>query len=502
MMRQVVRWKKKNRIRSIQRDQTNAPQINQLSDDLEENISYVQQALGKTSDLNFRTFSSERKIAIFHISGITNTDTINEHIIERLNEGSIQQIEDIKQIITVNNVFEEKVREKIIDALVKGKTVIFLESSPIAIVAETKQIETRGIEESSAQAVIRGPKESFTESFEKNMGLLRSRIQSPQLRLKTMTVGEVTQTNVGVAYIENIVNEKVLKEVIERISSIKVDAILDSSYIETYIKDDDRTLFPLIKDSERPDSVAAELLEGKVAIIVDGTPFVLIAPGVFIQFFQSAEDYYQYPYISSFLRILRIGSFFVSLLAPALYIAILAHHEGLIPTTLLISILAQRDGVPFPIVIEALVMEIIFEVLREAGIRMPRTVGSALSIVGALIIGQAAVEAGFVAASTVIVVSITAISSFSIPYYSMSIVTRLLRFVFIICSSFIGIYGIVIAFIIILLHMCDLRSFGMPYLSPFAPVRKNDLKDAVFRPSLRSLKKRPYPANKRNRIRA
>jgi spore germination protein KA len=493
--RKMVYKKKRNQT------STNTKSLSPISDDFQENILYVQNALGNSSDLNYRTLNKTKNLVIFYIDGITNTDMINEHIIEQLNESSFQDIEDIKQIITVNNVSEEQDREKIIDGLVKGKTAIFLEGSSTAIVVETKYIETRAIEDSTTQAVMRGPKESFSESIQKNTALLRSRIKSPQLRIKIITVGEVTQTKIGVAYVENIVNKEVLNEVIERISSIKIDAILGSSYIEAYIIDEDRTVFPLIQDSERPDTVAAELLEGRLAIIVDGTPFVLIAPAVFIQFFQSAEDYYQNQYISTFIRMIRFGSFFVTLLAPAIYIALLAHHQGLVPTTLLISILAQRDGVPFPIVIEALLMEIVFEVLREAGIRMPRTLGPALSIVGALIIGQAAVEAGFVAASTVIIVSITAISSFAIPYYTMSIVTRLLKFAFIIFSSFLGIYGIVIMFIFILLHMCGLRSFGMPYLSPLAPFRNSELKDSVIRFSLRSLVKRPFPANKRNRIR-
>ncbi|MGM0834828.1 MAG: spore germination protein [Bacillota bacterium] len=490
---------KRNRLRAP-KNQYN-PNKTPLSCHLQENISNVKNAFGKSSDLNLRTVNGTKKAAIFFISGITNTDLINEHIIERINESSLLDIEELKNIISVNNISESGNQSEIVNELVKGNTVILLDGFPTAIVADTKQIETRSIEESSTQAVIRGPKESFSESYEKNTALLRGRIQSPQLRIESMEVGEVTQTKIGVAYVENIVNKGVLQEVMERISSIKVDAILDSSYIDTFIKDNDRTVFPLIQDTERPDTVAAALLEGKVAIFVDGTPFVLIAPAVFNQFFQSAEDYYQNQYISSFLRIIRFGSFFVSLLAPAIYIALVAHHEGLVPTTLLVSILAQREGVPFPIVIEALMMEIIFEVLREAGIRMPRTVGSALSIVGALIIGQAAVEAGFVAASTVIVVSLTAISSFSIPYYSMSTVSRLLRFIFLIFSSFIGIYGILIAFIIILLHMCSLRSFGMPYLTPFAPIRKDDLQDSVVRKSLRSFVKRPYLANSRNRVR-
>ncbi|WP_421383560.1 spore germination protein [Bacillus salacetis] len=482
-------------------NQDNPPQ-SPLSDDLETNITAIMDGFGQSSDLQYRRLDHNKKIIIFYINGITNTDIINKHIVEPLQETNIEEPEDIQDAVSVNNLQIEKDLKNILSSLAQGQTAILADHCPAAFVAQTRQVESRPIQENSTQAVIRGPKDSFSESIEKNIALLRSRIQSPSLRFKEMTVGEVSQTKVSIAYIENIVNQEVLSEAIERISAIKIDAILESSYIEAYIKENDLTLFPTIKDSERPDSVAAEILEGSVAIFVDGTPFILLAPTSFIQFFQSAEDYYQSQYIASFLRVIRLGAFFISMLAPSLYIAILSHHQGLLPTPFLISIVAQREGLPFPVVFEALLMELIFEVLREAGIRMPKAVGSALSIVGALIIGQAAVDAGFVAASTVIIVSITAISSFSLPYYSMGTVTRLLRFAFIICASFIGLYGITIAFILMLLHMASLRSFGMPYLSPLAPMRNSELKDSIFRFSLRSFLKRPYPADKRNRKRA
>ncbi|MEH7430034.1 spore germination protein, partial [Priestia megaterium] len=243
-------------------------------------------------------------------------------------------------------------------------------------------------------------------------------------------------------------------------------------------------------NTERPDAVVGNLLEGRIAIIVQGTPFVLIAPAIFSQFFQSPEDYYQNDYISSFLRILRFGSFFLSMYASAIYLALITHHQGLIPNTLMVSLMAQRERVPFPAIVEIVVMELAFEMLREAGIRMPRAIGPAVSIVGALILGQAAVEAGFVSAAVVIIVAISSISNFTLPSTSIVNAARGFRFILILISAFIGLYGILLMTLCIWLHISSLRSFGIPYFSPFAPLDFKKQQDTLVRFSLPSLLKK------------
>ncbi|MNP15495.1 Spore germination protein A1 [compost metagenome] len=281
---------------------------------------------------------------------------------------------------------------------------------------------------------------------------------------------------------EGLVDDKIVKELHQNLKSIHKDQILEGEYIEEIILSTKQfTIFPRFYNTDRPDTIAAGILEGRVAIFIDGTPFVLLVPTLFVDFLQSAEDYYQ-PYLySNLIRVLRYLSLCICLFAPAIYIALTTFHQDMIPTQLLLSIAGQREGVPFPAFIEALIMEVAFEILREAGIRMPRTIGQAVSIVGTIVIGQAAVEAGIVSAAMVIVVAITAISSFVIPAYSLAIPIRIIRFIFMLLATTFGSYGITIGWILLLIHLCHLNSFGVPYMSPIAPHRRGAARDAILR---------------------
>ncbi|MDP4158068.1 MAG: spore germination protein, partial [Bacillota bacterium] len=292
--------------------------------------------------------------------------------------------------------------------------------------------------------------------------------------------------------------DKVVKEVHHRLDKIDIGGVLESGYIEELIQDDTFTPFPTIFNSERPDVVAACLLEGRVAILVDGTPFVLVVPSLFIQNFQVPEDYYQRADISSLLRLLRVICFLIALLGPSFYIAVTTYHQEMLPTSLLISLAAQREGVPFPAFVEAVMMEVAFEILREAGIRMPRAVGQAVSIVGALVLGQAAVEAGIVSASMVIVVSLTAIANFVFPAYNMAISIRMLRFGMMLLAASFGLYGITVGILALLLHLNSLRSFGIPYMAPMSPLIPDDLKDTVIRFPQWALFSRPRLISQKN----
>jgi spore germination protein KA len=299
-------------------------------------------------------------------------------------------------------------------------------------------------------------------------------------------------------YLSHIANEELVQEVKRRLNSIDTDSILESGYIEEFIQDTAATPFPTIYNSDRPDTIAAGILEGKVAILVDGTPFVLLAPTIFVSFFQSAEDYYQRADISTLLRCVRFLAFFITLFAPAFYVAITTYHQEMIPTNLVISLAAQRETVPFPAFIEALLMEFTYEILREAGVRIPKNVGQAVSIVGTLVIGQAAVAAGFISSAMVIIVSITAISSFVIPEAGMAIAARIIRFALIGLAGFMGLYGILCGVFLLVLHLVSLRSFGVPYMSPIGPFRAADLKDSIFRLPWPLLKTRPVENKTQN----
>ena len=299
------------------------------------------------------------------------------------------------------------------------------------------------------------------------------------------------KTKINLVYVKGIANEEIIEEIRTRLNKINVSAIFESANIEELIADKTLTVFPLALNTERPDTVAGNIMEGKIGIIVDGTPFVLLVPVVFTDFFVSSEDYYHNFFVSSFIRILRYVSFMIVLIIPGAYVGLLTYDQEMIPTNLLISIIAQREGVPFPAVVEVFIMEFTFEILREAGIRMPRAVGQTVSIVGALVVGQAAAQAGLISNIMIIIVAITATANFVAPVYSLATATRMLRFVIIIISAFFGLYGVLLGLIVMVAHLASLRSFGVPYLSPVAPFNVKDQKDQLIIFPYWSMNRRP-----------
>lgn len=490
-------------LKSSNKEKTTDCSAAPLYNDVNKNIERLLNELGNSSDVSFRMVESPYqktlKAAVIHLDGLADENIINENImtplIQWLKESNqvvtVKEIEEqMPQILTVSQLTIKKNWHEFMSAVLTGDTVILLNGSSKIFIGNTKKLQSRAVTEPTSQTVVRGPKDSFTENLRTNTSLIRARIQDSNLRLDSMKIGSVTQTDIGIMYIQGNADERIVEEIKERLKEIKVDGVLESNYIEEFIRDDRTTIFPLLLNTERPDAVVGNLLEGRIAIIVQGTPFVLIAPAIFSQFFQSPEDYYQNYYISSFLRILRFGSFFLSMYASAIYLALITHHQGLIPNTLMVSLMAQRERVPFPAIVEMIVMELAFEMLREAGIRMPRAIGPAVSIVGALILGQAAVEAGFVSAAVVIIVAISAISNFTLPSTSIVNAARGFRFILILISAFIGLYGILLMTLCIWLHISSLRSFGIPYFSPFAPFDFKEQKDTLVRFSLPSLLKK------------
>ncbi|MEI2341487.1 spore germination protein, partial [Priestia megaterium] len=304
-------------------------------------------------------------------------------------------------------------------------------------------------------------------------------------------VGKRSKKDLVVAYIKEVVNPELVEEVEKRIKKIDLDNVPESGYVEQLIEDNYLSPFPQVQNTERPDRVIAALMEGRVAILLDGTPFALIAPVTFSMMLQSPEDYYERWIPGTFIRFLRYIAVVLSLFTPALYIAFISFHPGLIPTKLAISIIGSRSGVPFPALIEALFMELSIEILREAGLRLPKPIGPAMGIVGGLIIGEAAVQAGIVSPILVIVVALTAISSFSIPQYSVGITLRILRFVAMLCAAILGLYGVILFFLFMMSHLVKLKSFGVPYMSPAVPYRLSEWKDLVVRMPLMMMKRRP-----------
>ncbi|MCM3764319.1 spore germination protein [Neobacillus niacini] len=487
-----------------------APKELVICRDYKDNISRIKEEMGNSSDLIIR----ELKIgpypgALVFIDGLVDGKGISDFLIESIMSAELPDDNpdfDLFQFLLDNTVAFGSVKtiknwNDLYDSLLSGCTVIFLNGYNKAISCETRGGDKRAISEPTQQLSIRGPKDSFTETLRTNTALIRRRIKSPNLQVEPMKIGTVTGTDVAILYIKGIANDKIVKEVRERITRIKIDSIMDSGYLEQLIEDQTWTSFPTTFHSERPDVISSQLLEGRVAIVVDGSPFVLSVPAIFVQFFQAPDDYYSRFDLSTSIRLLRILAFLIALIGPSLYIAATTFHQEMIPTTLAIAIAAQRENVPFPAFVEALMMEIVFEILREAGLRLPRAVGQAVSIVGALVIGQAAVEASIVSPVMVIVVSITAIANFSTPVFAMAISARLLRFALMILSAFIGFFGIMIGLMILTIHLCSLRSFGVPYMMPLAPFNWDGQQDVFIRFPVWAMKKRPKFMSKDNRLR-
>jgi spore germination protein KA len=475
---------------------------------LQENLRKIQETLGYSSDIVVRELNAgktgEIKIGIVFTDGLTDDTFISDFILEALVfdirktkldchtllcEDSLSKIKNAA--LPTAEITEISDFEKLFLHLLSGDTILLVDEVSEAVAIDSRGWKERGINEPTSETVVRGPKDGFTETLRTNTALLRRKIKDPNLWIESMTIGRRTKTDIAIAYIKGVASDTVIAEVHKRLNSIDIDGVLDSGYIEEFIQDAPYSPFPTVQNTERPDKIAAGVLEGRVAIIVDGSPFVLTVPVVFTQFFQASEDYYHRFDVSSFIRILRFLCFFLALLVPSLYIAVLTFHQEMVPSPLLTSIAAQREGVPFPAALEAILMEVTFEILREAGVRLPQNVGSAISIVGGLVLGEAAIQAGIVSPILVVVIAVTAMSNFVIPAFNLALSLRSIRFAFLFLAASFGLYGVVLGLVTMVLHLCSLQSFGIPYMSPMAPFTANGQKDTLIRAPRYGLFRRP-----------
>nr|WP_310178932.1 spore germination protein [Neobacillus niacini] len=472
---------------------------------LTENTKHLQSIYNDCSDIIFRHFLMGNKThaVLIYLDGMSNIEEIDHYVLPALmREEANSDVESIlKQKLTISSVKEIKTFYDVVKEVSSGNPVVLIDGQIIGFSTGLPKWENRSIQEPTAESVVRGPRDGFIEAISTNVVQIRRKIKSPNLKTKTIQVGRYSQTEVVIMYIEGLADQTLIEEVQKRLNRIDIDGVLESGYIEEFIKDHPYSPFPQILNTERPDVTAANLLEGNVVILTDGTPFVLIAPTTFYSLLQSPEDYYEGFMSGTLIRWLRYFFLLIALLLPSVYVAILTYHQEMIPTSLLISVAKSREQIPFPALVEALLMEMTFEALREAGIRLPKNIGSAISIVGALVIGQAAVSAGLVSAPMVIVVAITGIASFLIPRYSASIALRMLRFPIMFLAGTLGLVGIMLGLLTIIIHMCTIRSFGVPYLQPMAPMKKSEMKDVLIRAPWWSLKKRPHWTGESNQIR-
>lgn len=475
-----------------------------LTRDLDENIQTIFTLFGNCSDLSVRRLEAKGEIqfAILFLNSIVEKEIIDEFVIkdmlsyvERYSETKkfdTENLEMAKGKVSTTQLSTLHTIEEVIESLVKGMSIILVNGHELVLAAGTEGNQRRTVSEPGSETVVRGSREAFNESLQINLGLIRNRLRTHKLRIETLTIGNLTNTPVSILYIEDVAKPTIVDEVRNRLRRIQIDGVMESLYLEEMIEDPHTyTPFPTVFNTERPDRIVAGMLEGRIAILTEGTPIGLLVPASISLFLYSNEDYYQRFDISSFLKLLRTFTFLLSFIMPGFYVFLLTYHQEMIPTPLLIALTGQREGVPFGIAIEVALMEITFEILREAGIRLPKTIGAAVSIVGGLVLGQASVEAGLIGPGTVITVSLTAIASFCTPSYNFAIAARLIRFALLLLSAILGAFGMMFGIIFLVIHMCSLRSFGIPYLTPMVPYHSSGWKDLFIRMPWWKMQMRP-----------
>lgn len=471
---------------SAEQDETQSDDV--LSASLDENCRRMQELFRDNDALIMREIQNlyhpELVYRLFYSDGMTNTAVLQESVIRPLIQSQAKPghnlIETLQQrVITAGEVQIADRWHDLIDGVVFGSVLLFLPRSDKALLLPLKKFEARSVTEPDSEKILSGPREGFNENLLTNLTLLRRKIRTNDLKLKYRTFGRRTQTKACLCYLDSIVNHKVLALLEDRLNQIDMDGVLDTNYLSEMIRDSSISPFRTTGYTERPDVVAAKLLEGRIAVFLDGTPVVLTVPYLFIENFQSSEDYYLNFFYTSFSRLLRMLGFFMTITVPGFYIAIVAFHQEMLPTPLLINIASERQGVPLPAAAEAFIMLIVFDILRETGARMPSNTGQALSIVGALVIGQAAVEARLVAAPMIIIIGITGITSLLIPKMNAPII--FIRLFILFASSVMGLFGMMLALCGLLIHMLNLDSFGVSQLTPTGKLQFQELKDKMIR---------------------
>ncbi|PQP80100.1 spore germination protein [Paenibacillus sp. PCH8] len=437
------------------------------------------------------------RCTLLYIQSIVDTQSMREAIIKPLlEEAARNEISpDFIGRVVSGTFFSLENRqgdsaEILVDDIVSGNAALYIEGMSGMIVFSIPNYQKRSVPESSNEVVVVGPQEAFIEDIHVNMSLLRHKIKHPDLKTIKFTIGKYTKTEVFVIYIQGLCKSDILENVLTSLGEIDMDSSLGVSYLSEFLEDHPLSPFPQYQYTERPDTVAAALVEGRIGVMQDGTPFSLLIPVTFFSLMQSSEDYYQRFHSASFIRIIRLLFAVIAFLLPSVYVAVTTFHPEIIPTNLLITIASARENIPFPALIEALIMEITFEGLREAGIRIPKPLGQTVSIIGGIVIGQAAVQAGIVSAPLVIVVSITGIAAFIIPHFELGLAFRLLRFPVLFMGGTLGLFGIVISIYLLYWYMVSMRSFGVPYMQPFAPLVLRDFKDTFVRVPWFQMKKR------------
>lgn len=471
---------------------------------VKENIDYLKIYQGECWDFSTDEFTLENNfqeidVGLVHLAGMIDQRLLNKTVIDALNRNFSKAKKELPEgeerfrffktrVLTTTGIEEADTFGKVFNLLLSGDVILFIQGCSKCLVIGARMYQERAVEKPTTQITVMGSNDSFNENLLTNISLIRKRIKNPNLIFKLYIVGRETNTNVVLAYIKGLVDEGVLREVERRLLAAEIPEVTDANYLEVALRERQFSIFPKIFYSERPDTVANNILEGRVAILCDSSPEALIAPSVFVQFLHSTEDFHQKAFIASFFRILRTLGLIFSLFMPSVYILLILHHSELLPVNLLFSIAGQRILTPLPAYLELFAVMIAFDLLRESGTRMPTAIGTSLSFVGAIIIGQSSVEAGLISPIIVIVVALTGIGGLVIPNYKLNLAMTIVKYVLTIITAALGSFGFTLSLVILLTHLSSLRSFGADYFAPFAPLSKEGLKDSLIRMPLEKLR--------------
>ncbi len=482
--------------------------------DIDKNIEIFENMFTDCGDLVKRKIPvSSTYIYVLYFDGMNDRTLIESRVLDtfmlEIRKTPPDKFTDVTQALingglTTADFYEQTDFEEAAVAVMSGETLLIIDGYDKAIIIASKNYPIRDIGQPDTEGSIEGPKEAFNENFRDQTALIRRRIRDTNLKIKQLKAGRRSQTDIAVIYLKDVCRTEILEEALKRIENIDIDAILDSGYLSQLISENEMTLFPLLQLTERPDKAAAEILEGRIVIAVDTAPFVIILPAVLPSFYQTGEDYYQNWQAASLIRAVRYIASMLALALPALYVCFALYNPSMVPAELLLKMSFAREGVPVSGIGEIYLMELAFEALREAGIRMPSSIGSTLGIVGGIIIGQAAVDAGIVSPIVVIVVSLTGICSFAIPQIALGSAYRLSKYFLLTAASLFGFLGFWAAFVTLLIHLSSLKSFGIPYLYPFAggDIKGDEgIRDTFFRLPPRFMKKRPVFSSDKQKIR-
>jgi hypothetical protein len=472
-------------------DKQNVPEDSTETNDIK--IDELLHFCKQSSDFVSFRYSDNSDVYIHYFKSIISPDILQDIVLPIVREsGTRITLHEVRSMLSIDNTQIVKDLDSVQDLLLTGNIMLQLKGNlEEVLMIPAVSIEKRSVSLPEVEYSVVGPKEAFVESIDANLNLIRKRMPIPELVVEELKVGRLTKTRVAIIYVRNIANEENINTVRQRIKAIDFDSIIDSSFIAQIISDNSSSPFPQMIDTERPDRVIGVLGEGKITILVDGSPHALTGPTPLVEFFSAFEDYFLSWHLASAFRLIRLMAVFFSVVSTPLYVAIMTYHYEMIPQNLINPLIASRSGIPFPPILEAIILELTIELLREAGARLPTKIGQTIGIVGGIVIGTAAVQAGLTSNVLLIIVALAALASFTTPVYQMGNVIRLIRFPFLLSAQLWGMLGVTFTFALFLGHLLKLTSLGRPYLAPVYPLRMVDLKDSLFRLPMYLQKQRP-----------